>query len=125
MNDPRIDKLARVLVRYSVDVQEGDLVVISAAPTASPLVTAAYREVLLAGGHPWVRMTPDACGEIFFKHAQDHQLRFLNPLDKQIIEKADVTMGFWAGENTKALSRVDPAKQAVASKARMAVTSGW
>ena len=118
MNDPRIDKLARVLVRYSVDVQEGELVVISAAPTATPLVTAAFREVLLAGGNPWVRMTPDACGEIFFKHANEQQLRFLNPLDKQIIEKADVTMGSWAGENTKALSGVDPAKQAVASQAR-------
>jgi aminopeptidase len=118
MNDPRIDKLARVLVRYSVEVREGDLVVISAAPTATPLVTAAFREVLLAGGHPWVRMAPDACGEIFFKHASEHQLRFLNPLDKQIIEKADVSMGFMGGENTKALSRVDPGKQAIASQTR-------
>jgi len=118
MNDPRIEKLARVLVQYSVAVRKDDLVVISASPTATPLVAAAYKEVLLAGGHPWVRMTPDVCGELFFKHAREHQLRFLNPLDKQIIEKADVTMGFWAGENTKALSRVDPARQAVASQAR-------
>jgi len=52
MADPRIDKLACLMVEYSAPVHEGDKVVIQGAPIAQPLLLAIYREVLLHGGYP-------------------------------------------------------------------------
>ena len=52
MNDPRVDRMAQVLINYSTAIQPGDRVLVEAEPAAEPLVRALYREILLAGGHP-------------------------------------------------------------------------
>jgi aminopeptidase len=117
MPDPRIAKLARVLVRYSTSVAPGDRVLIRGSTVAAPLAVEVFREVLLAGGLPWVRLVPEEIGELFFRHASDEQLRTPNPIDKALLREANVTVGIWGGKNTKALSGVDPAKQAAASQA--------
>ena len=49
MADPRVVKLARVLVEYCCEVQPGDLVSISGMPPAKPLLQEIYRETLRAG----------------------------------------------------------------------------
>jgi aminopeptidase len=58
MRDPRLEKLADVLVNYSVGVKKDNVVRINAPPIAMPLVGEVYRKVLAAGGHPLVRMNP-------------------------------------------------------------------
>ena len=68
MNDPRLDRLAQVLVNYSVGVKPGQLVRIAAPPAAMPLVSAIYRHVLAAGGQPFVRITPEELQELLAKH---------------------------------------------------------
>ncbi len=114
--DPRVTKLARVLVRYSTAVRPKDVVVIRGTTVAAPLATELYREVLEAGGLPWVRLVPDTLSEIYFRHASEEHLKTLNPIDKAVAQEANVTIGIWAGTNTKSLSRVDPAKQATVSR---------
>ncbi|MFI5401615.1 MAG: aminopeptidase [Planctomycetota bacterium] len=114
--DPRVAKLARVLVRYSTAVRPGDVVVIRGTTVGAPLAAELYREVLEAGGLPWVRLVPDTLSEIYFRHANEKQRKTLNPIDQAVIGEANVTIGIWAGTNTKSLSRVDPAKQAMVSK---------
>jgi aminopeptidase len=116
MPDPRLSKLARVLVRYSTSVRPKDRVLIRGTTVAAPLAAELYREVLEAGGLPWVRLHPDALGEIFYRHASKEHLRTLNPIDPKVLAEANVTIGIWAGTNTKSLSRVDPAKQATVSR---------
>src|SRR6476646_7176483 len=49
MPDPRIEKLADVLVNYSVGVQKGQLVRITSTPVALELVNEVFRRVLAAG----------------------------------------------------------------------------
>jgi len=116
--DPRLQKLASVLVRYSTGVRPGDLVVIGGPTAAAEFVTALYGEVLEAGGHPWVRLAPEACQDVHFRVASDEQLRYVSDLDREVIERADVRIAAWVEENTKRFSRVDPKKQALASQAR-------
>ena len=50
MADPRIEKLADLLVNYSVAVQPGDKVLIQGGTPASPLLKAVYAKALQAGG---------------------------------------------------------------------------
>jgi aminopeptidase len=118
MRDPRLEKLADVLVNYSVGVVKDQVVRISGPPVAQPLVVELYRKVLAAGGHPLVRMTPDEAGEIFLKHGSDAQLKFLNPITVFEYEKIDASIGIWGEENTKALSNVDPKKIGLHQAAR-------
>jgi len=118
MQDPRIAKLARVLVHYSIDARKEDLVVLQGTPVAEPLIAALYAEVLSAGGHPWVRLAPEVCGEIQLKQASAEQLAFVHPFDRSILEQANARISVWAQNNTKALSQVDPERQAAAGKAR-------
>ncbi|MFW6077293.1 MAG: aminopeptidase, partial [Hyphomicrobiales bacterium] len=118
MHDPRIDKLARVITEYSTRVQPGQLVRISGEPGATPLIEALYERVLLADAHPMVRCAPDSLQEIFFTRASDEQLKHVNPLTLEEIKRIDVSIGIWAEANTRALSRIDPKRQSIASAAR-------
>lgn len=118
MRDPRLDKLADVLVNYSTAVRPDDLVRIWGPPVTRPLIVALYRAVLAAGGHPHVEMVPDECAEIKLDLASEEQLRFENPIALYTIERVDVSIGLWGEDNTKALSGTDPARQALVSQAR-------
>jgi aminopeptidase len=118
MQDPRLEKLADVIVNYSVAVRKGDLVRISGSPVAAPLIVLLYRKVVEAGGNPFVRMSPEECTELLLKHGSDAQLSFVNPLMVGEVEAIDCSIGIWASENTKALSNTDPSRQAIVQKAR-------
>ncbi len=121
MNDTRIDRLADVLVNYSVQVKSDDLVRISASNISLPLVRALYREVLRAGGHPFLRLRDDQCADLFYALARDRQLKYVSPLLKAEVQAIDCSIGVWADENTKAMTRVDPKKQAMVSQAQKPV----
>jgi len=118
VRDSRLEKLADVLVNYNVGVKNGQSVRISSAPVAEPLVRELYRKVLQAGGHPLVRISPEELGEIFYKTANDEQLRYFSPIAIYEIEQLDCTIGIWADENTKALTNCDPKKIGVSQAAR-------
>ena len=81
MYDQRLRKLAHVLVHYSTGVKKGDVVRIRMAPVAEPLALAVYEEVVKTGGHPFVRMVPEACKELMCRHGKPFQLDYLSPFD--------------------------------------------
>ena len=118
MRDPRLDKLARVLVEYSTRVQPHQLVRLTGDPVAMPLIEAVYEAILRAGGYPHVRCSPDNLQDLFFAQATEEQLQFVSPLLLEEIKTVDVSIGLWGETNTKSLSRVDPRRQRLASAAR-------
>ena len=118
MKDPRIEKLAEVLVTYSAGVKPGDKVFIGGSIVGAPLVTAVYRQVIKAGGHAHVALRPEECQEILLRDGSDEQLTFADPISQFTIEDVDVRIAFWGSNNTKALTRSDPAKQALVSQGR-------
>src|ERR1700728_247300 len=122
MSDPRVAKLASVLVNYSVGVKKGELVRINGWSGADALLAEVYRAVVKAGGHPMVRTASDELGEIFFKTATDEQLDYLNPVAKYEIETIDCSIGIWASDNTKALTNCDPKRMAKNAAARRPIT---
>jgi aminopeptidase len=118
MRDPRLEKLADVLVNYSVGVKKDNVVRVSGPPLAQPLIAEIYRKVIAAGGHPLLRMNPEELGEIFLKHASDEQLKYVSPLQMREYETIDCSIGIWAEENTKSLSNVDPKRIGMSQAAR-------
>jgi aminopeptidase len=112
MADPRTEVMARILVDYSLNVQPGDFTVIQGAPEGAPLIVAAYQRVLERGGHPWLRIGLDEVDEILYKYASDEQLDFVPKVMHQLVEEVDARLAIWTAINTKALTNIDPAKQA-------------
>ncbi|MCI0393519.1 MAG: aminopeptidase [Chloroflexi bacterium] len=111
MADPRITKLAQVLVRYSLDLQPGEKFYLNTAPPAEPLNLALYKEAILAGAHVIVQNDIPGADEIFFKYAGDEQLEYVSPVIQLILETFDAALNIGAFHNTRALSGVDPARQ--------------
>src|SRR2546428_10477882 len=93
MLDPRIEKLARVLVHYSLQIRRNDLFRIAGPSLATPLIRAAYAEALAAGANPYVRVSLEGVEEIFYRQAADEQLRVVSELDRAGIEPVDATLG--------------------------------
>jgi len=117
VKDPRLTKLARVLVRYCLDVHRGDLFVIRGAPVATPLVAEVYREALAVGAHASVNLALPRVQEAFYALAKKPQLDFVSPVAAFEMERLDKVLTIRAADNTKALTNADPRKQAAAGKA--------
>jgi len=116
--DPRVERLADVVVAYSTAVRPGDLVVIDAGPAAAPLVRETYRRVLAAGGHPQVHSTLEGALEVLLHEGSDDQVEWISPARAEEVERADVRIVFDAETNTRTMTGVDPARQALAQRAR-------
>ena len=117
MKDPRLTKLAQVLMRYSLQVRPNQLVRISGNAIAAPLIAEAYREAVEIGAHPFPRVSVDGLEEIFYKQASDNQLRYVSPLLADEVERVDASLGIWGSWNTRGLTGVDPKRMAMRREA--------
>jgi aminopeptidase len=112
------DKYAKVLVDYSTNVQNGDLVIIRGESVqATDLIKAIYKRVLEKGGHPLVRTAIRDLSEIFIKTASDEQLDFVDPITRTEYEKVDKFISIGAPLNTKNMARANRARMARRAKA--------
>ena len=75
--------------------------------------------MLRAGGHPTVRCSPEL-DDLLFAEGSDEQLEWQSPGEREDIEQADVWIVVDAPSNTKALTSVDPEREARVQRARHA-----
>ena len=113
MLDPRVIRLAQLLVDYSTEIQRDDQVLIwaPASTTGMPLMLAIYEHVLQRGGHPHLAPFLRGPDDIFFRFAQEHQLDYVSPFYEMAVDTFDAIIRVEGVPNTRALSCVDPAKQ--------------
>lgn len=110
MSDIRIQKLADLLVNYSVGVKPGERVFINASSLAEPLVKEVYIKVLQAGGNPFTIAALPGMDELLYKYGSDAQLQYVPEPFKLIMETFDARISLGGSANTKALSTVNPDK---------------
>jgi aminopeptidase len=118
MPDPRVTKLAQVLVRYSLALRLGDEFCLASSPLADELNLAIYKEAIQAGAHISVVNQLAGSDELFLKYASDEQLDHVPPLIRMVVDKYDALLQVGAPANTRALSGVDPARLSRAQKAQ-------
>lgn len=117
MPDPRITKLAKVLVHYSLGLKPGQLFQLRTHPIAEELTLAVCEEAIKAGAHVFVQTTVPGMDEIFLKYASNAQLDFVSPVRKLVTETFDASLKLWTEHNTRELSGIDPKRLARVSKA--------
>ena len=108
MSDPRVERLAELIVGYSLDLGEGDVVRIDGLDVAAPLVVALYSAALAAGAHPYTNVTLDGLTELLVEQGSDEQLEYLSPVQWREVETLDALVTIWADRNTRSMSRADP-----------------
>ena len=107
------EKYAKVLVDYSVKVQKGELTIIRTDSYLSqPLVKEIYKQVLLKGAYPVVRMGVEGLNEVYIKNATDEQLEYIDPMTEIEYEKAKNLISIGAPLNLKNMARLDSKKLA-------------
>jgi aminopeptidase len=111
VRDPRVERLAKILVGYSTEVKEGETVSIDGDSAAEPLLLAVYEEVLKAGGLPILNVALDGQAAVYYKHASDAQLDWVSPVSEWLLENVDVRIAIGASANTRELSAVPPERQ--------------
>jgi aminopeptidase len=112
------DRWANVLVDYSTEVTARDQVAIAGGVEAEPLLRAIYRAVLRRGANAVMTPTFTEAQTDLLTTASDEQLRYISPLERWAREEATVTIDVLASSNTRALSAIDPARQAIWNRAR-------
>ncbi len=123
MTDPRIEKLAKIVVDHSAYVSPGDLVAIESTINAEPLIRAVYELVLQRGGHPHLLLRLPDEDELFFANANDSQLDFTPTFQRTVTEQFDVYLRIRAENNPRALTNVAPERQARWQKAQSPIRS--
>ncbi len=117
MSDPRVQKLAKLLVEYCVAVQEGDRVMIWGSIPCMPLITETYRQVIRSGGNPFVLVQDQAFQEIMLKEGSDKQLQHVPSPARLIAESYDCRIAIGGANNTRMLSGVDPKRMQIRQSA--------
>jgi aminopeptidase len=117
MSDNRLERMAAVLVDYSLGAKEGDQVTIEAPSAAAPLVRELYRRVLRAGAYPLPRIGIEGMLDDLMLDGTDDQLDWANPARRDDIESVDGRIVVMAPTNTRSLTNVDASKQARLQKA--------
>ncbi|MBU2515211.1 aminopeptidase [bacterium] len=101
MKDSRLDKLANLLVNYSVKVKPKDNVYVICDEVAIPWMKSVVQAGINAGGYVESLIECQELNEIKLKHATEDQLMQGNRLMAEIVRDADVLLTAWGGRNTK------------------------
>ncbi|HIE05430.1 MAG TPA: aminopeptidase [bacterium (Candidatus Stahlbacteria)] len=117
MKDRRVERLARLLLEYSLGLKKDEIILIQSSPLATPLIKEIYRQALRIGAHPHTQISIDGLSSIFYKNARMHQLKYVSPIKKFIVENVDAFLWIMGAWNTKTLYGVDPQKMAISSRA--------
>ena len=116
--DPRIQKLAKLMVNYSLKVKKGQLVKIKGEAISLPLLQAVFEETLRVGAHPYIEVISPDMEEAFLKNGTKAQLEYTLPWSRTEVNKIDAFFFAWGHQNLSYLAGVDPKAQALVRKAK-------
>ncbi|MFN2281567.1 MAG: aminopeptidase [Anaerolineales bacterium] len=111
--DPRIQKLARILVYHSARIAAGDRVAIEATTAAEPLVRALYREILSAGGHPYPLLKIPQQDRELLTFGNEEQIGHVDQLRHQAYQAFESRIRIYSSTNPQELNDFSSSQQAL------------
>ena len=117
MSDIRLQRLAQVLVRYSLGVKKGDRLAILSSPDSAPLIQEVVREAIRAGAYPETFIRISGVQEIILQEGSDEQLTYIPAAQRMVFEEYETLLNILAQDNTKSLNGIDPARIALSQQA--------
>ena len=114
--DPRVQKLAETLIRFSVRLQPGENILIQARNEDGDLVRALVREAYAAGGRPFVWLDRTGVERELALGYTEEQLKLRAEVDAQLMSQMQAYIGYTAVENDSEMSDVPPEKMELYSR---------
>ncbi len=112
-----IQKYAKLLVHYCLELKEGEKLFISTTTLAEPLLKEVYREAINAGAHVEYQMSFFEQNSIFISNSKEHQLNYVAPSYKNMMETYDAYLVIRAPFNVREDQGIDTTKVATRQKA--------
>jgi aminopeptidase len=126
VTDPRLERLAQLVVGYSLDLQPGKILRVDATAAGLPLATEVYRAALHAGAFPYVNVDLEAVTELLVAEGSDEQLSWLPPTAEAEVDAIDAIVTVWAEGNTRALTGSAPERhQRLIAATRQLTNRRW
>jgi len=119
MHDPRIDQLARQLIRYSTSVRKGDRVMLDIFDAPNSIALALIREVVKAKAVPVVKLHDTIVTRELMKHAEPESYEMLAKNNLDLMKEMDCYIAIRGSHNITETSDVPADKmKLVAEKMR-------
>ncbi|MHC4598584.1 MAG: aminopeptidase [Planctomycetota bacterium] len=118
MIDPRVERLARVVVEYSLGLKPKEAVSIAGSPAGAPLVLAIYEKALEQGAFPRLKIGLPGANEVFYRTASEAQLDHLSEIDLFEAKHIQCSVSVAGETNTRSLASIPSEKLARVRKAR-------
>jgi aminopeptidase len=118
VTDELTSRWADLLVDYCLGVKPGETILLASDWEGRPLVEECYRAVVLREAHPLIRLDFGHLTEFFLRHATDEQLGRVPEVSLFEAKTVDARIRIAAESDTRAMSRVDPRRQAAHDRAR-------
>lgn len=106
MKDPRHEKLAKLLVEYSIELQKGEKCLIQTLDVPVELVEALIKAVYAAGAYPVVNLTSERIQRVLAAGASKDSLALLADTEVYRMKKMDAYIGVRAEQNAMELGDV-------------------
>lgn len=106
MKDPRIDKLAEVLVQHSTRLKKGENVLIEVFDVPETVAVALIRQAVAVGAVPFVTVKQNSILRELYTRAGDHGLRIAGELEARRMEQMDAYIAIRGSNNVSELSDV-------------------
>ena len=121
-----MERLATLLVDYSLGLSEGEVLRINSSDTAAPLVVELQRVALARGAHAYANIALEGLAEILVSEGSQAQREFVSEIALREVDQLDAEVTIWSEENTRAFSRSDPeARGQVYAAERSLVNRRW
>ena len=108
MSDPRLERLARLITGYSLDLQPGEVVRLEGSEAGESLLLELYRAALRLGANPYLDLSIDRLAELMVAEGSDEQLAHVARLEWDELEVLDAAVTVWGETNTRAFTNADP-----------------
>jgi len=106
MLDPRMQRLAELLVRHSVRVQPGEKVLIEAYDIPTDMTVALIKAIDAAGGQPLVSTYQQPVLRALYQAASTEQMQLIGAVERQRMEGVQCYIGMRGSHNTAEISDV-------------------
>ncbi len=99
MIDPRIERLADILVGYSLSIQPGENVLVEAYDVPDEAVAALVRRIAAAGGRPFVTIKRNAVLRSLYNSASEEQMLLTGKLEEARMREMSAYIGLRGSYN--------------------------
>lgn len=113
MKDPRLEKLAKILIHYSVELKEGEKILIEGGPGEAPLIKELVREAYRTGAKPFVSLGMQEIQREIMMNLNEEIASMMARYDSERMKDMDAYIGIRGGDNAAELSDVPEEKKAI------------